>query len=134
MDWVQIVMENWGFVAAWGAFYAIGVVMKRSVLSPERAKRLRWVRTVRRWFPLPLHPIVAGIALGRVQGVPLPEWAAAFELGGAFYYGGAGLFSIVWHDIYREWRKHEHGEEVARSEMGISLDDSDLSSGPPPAP
>lgn len=131
---LDLALENWSFVAAWGTFYAIGVVMKRGPLSEVRAETSAVVRFIRRWFPLPLHPIAAGVALGSLDGVPLPDFAAAFELGGQFYYGGAGLASIVWHDIYREWRKHEGEPDPGPNNRGIGLSGEDLRSGPPPAP
>ena len=79
--------------------------MKNGPLSRARAREVPWVCAVRRWFPLPLHPIVAGIAMGFIPGVPAsPGIENPPET--VFYYGGAGVLAVLWRNLYREWKKY----------------------------
>ncbi len=127
---MELLLEHWSFFAALGLFYVFGGVIKRSFLSPERAKTSNVVRFVRRWLPLPLHPIAGGIALGFIPGMPLPTAVIAYPLGPSIYFMLAGIASIVWHDAYREWCKYR-GAPTDMQSNGITLDDRDLDSLPP---
>ncbi len=104
---LNLLLTHWPFVAAFGIFYVIGRTMKNGPLSAENAAQYTWVRLVRRWFPLPLHPIVAGLVLGLMPGVPVTVEVGANAWGPMLYFAGAGVLSVVWHDLFNEWKKHK---------------------------
>jgi hypothetical protein len=108
---LNFVLEHWPFVVAFGVFYVIGETMKRGPLSAQRAAEVALVRLVRRWFPLPLHPIVAGALLGLVPGVPVSLDASEQPFGPSLYYAGAGVLSVVWRNLYSEWKKFKKSED-----------------------
>lgn len=112
MEDLDLLLTHLPFVSAFGVFYVFGRTMKSGPLSAKRALQVKWVRVLRRWLPLPMHPILAGAALGLVPGVPVsPGIVEMFgPYGPSFYYCAAGVLSVVWHDVYKEWRKHK-GEE-----------------------
>lgn len=114
---LNLLLTHWPFVVAFGVFYVVGRTMKNGPLSAKNAARYPWVRQVRRWFPLPLHPILAGVALGLVPGVPVSLDANANAWGPALYFGGAGALSVVWHDLFREWQKHKKTEPEPEPEQ-----------------
>lgn len=101
------------FVSAFGVFYVFGKTMKSGPLSAERALQVPWVRVMRRWLPLPMHPILAGIALGFIPGIPVSSGVTEMfgRYGASFYFCGAGVLSVVWHDVYKEWTKHKGQEQ-----------------------
>lgn len=107
MDYLDVLLPHWPFPAAIAVFYVIVKAMKAGPLSAKRAQEVRWVRWVRRWFPLPLHPIVAGAGLGFVPGVPVSPGVELWELGPAIYFGGAGAIAVLWRNIWREWCKYK---------------------------
>lgn len=103
-----MLLPHWPFLTASGVFYVMGRALKAGPLSPARAKEVPWVRAVRRWLPLPLHPVIAGALLGAVPGMPLSPGVEAWPvMGPVLYYAGAGALSVLGHDIYREWQKHK---------------------------
>lgn len=101
---LNLVLAHWPLVSAFGVFYVIGRAMKSGPLSSERARSVGFVRFVRRWLPLPLHPIAAGVLLGLVPGVPV-SLGEDYPFGPSLYYAAAGALSVVWHDLYSEWKK-----------------------------
>ena len=108
MEKLDLILAYWTFFAAWGAFYVIVKALKAGPLSSQRAKEVRWVRAVRRWCPLPLHPIIWGVLVGSIPSMPLPNGVDP-GLGAVLYYAGAGVAAVVWRDIWREWQKHRSG-------------------------
>lgn len=108
---LSLVLEHWPFVVAFGVLYVVGRAVKAGPLSAARAAEVPLVRLIRRWFPLTLHPIVAGAALGFVPGVPVSLDADQHPFGPSLYYAGAGVLSVVWHNLYREFRKHEKKDQ-----------------------
>jgi hypothetical protein len=128
MEYLSLLQTYGSFLVATAVFYAIGKVMKQGPLSPQRAKEVRWVRFVRRWFPLPLHPICAGAALGLLTEPPVPEWWP--HNWAWLYFAGAGVASLVWHDVYREWLKHK-GKADPGDDGGLGLSVADTASVPP---
>lgn len=128
MEHLELLQTYGSFFVATAIFYAVGKVMKQGPLSPERAKEVRWVRFVRRWVPLPLHPIAAGAALGMFTDPPVPDWWPASWAW--LYFAGAGVASLVWHDVYREWQKYK-GKPDPGDDGGLGLSVADSQSVPP---
>lgn len=106
----EFLEHHWSFGAAAVIFYAIGETMKLGPLGAERAREVEFVRLIRRWFPLPLHPIVAGVVLGLIPGIPLSVEREG--LSAPLYYAAAGAVSVVYRNILREWQKFKvNGED-----------------------
>lgn len=107
-QYLDLLLPHWPFLTASGVLYVVGRALKAGPLSPARAREIGWVRAVRRWFPLPLHPLVAGAMLGAIPGMPVSPGVEIWPvLGPILYYTGAGALSVLGHDIYREWQKHK---------------------------
>lgn len=106
MEYLNLVLVHWPFVVAFGFFYVVARALKRGPLSPERAEEVAWVRAVRRWVPLPLHPLAWGIGVGLAPGMPVSPGIEAGGMSAVLYFAGAGVLSVLWHDIYREWQKY----------------------------
>lgn len=122
---LSLIFVHWPFIAAFGLFYTVGRIMKNGPLSSERALEVPWVRSVRRWFPLPLHPIMFGVLLGLVPGVPVSLDADKARFGASLYFGAAGVLSIVWHDLYREWSRHKGEAPPPDDKSGLSASDTE---------
>lgn len=89
-----------------GVIYVINQALKAGPLSYTRAQEVVWVRFIRRWFPLPLHALVLGAALGCIPGMPVSPGVEG-NLGRVLYYAGAGALAVLGRNIYREWQKHQ---------------------------
>lgn len=111
---LDLLITHWPFAAVTLVFFVVGEAMKRGPFSSARAKEVRWVRFVRRWLPLPLHPIAAGLGLGFIPDMPttLGEATSAEK---ALYYGAAGALSVIAKNVYKEWREYQ-GKPVMHSE------------------
>jgi hypothetical protein len=108
---LDLVLEHWSFAAAFVVFYAVGQTLKKGPLSASRASEVSFVRFVRRWLPLPLHPILAGVLLGFVPGLPVSVDTQGEHLAPSLYYGAAGALSVVWRNVFREWQKFKKESE-----------------------
>jgi hypothetical protein len=90
MDWFNTwVVPHWPFVAAALIFGYAGVAAKK-VFTPELAEKASWAW----WFraTMPLHPVLAGIAIGLLDVMPT-SLGASGRAGGALYFGAAGATS-----------------------------------------
>ena len=105
-EYLDMLLPHWPLIAASGAFYVFNQTMKKGPLSPARAKEIAWVRFIRRWFPLPLHPLVLGVAVGCIPGIPVSPGVEAWAFGPELYYLGAGTLAVLARDIFREWQKY----------------------------
>jgi hypothetical protein len=98
-----VVLAPWLRLIFWAGFcYQVGQAMKSGPLSDERAREVPWVRFVRRWFPLPLHPIAASAV---VALLPWETALGADYFGRWLYYGGGGFVAVYGHDIYSQHSK-----------------------------
>jgi hypothetical protein len=121
MKYAELALEHWPFLVAAAAFHVLGIALKNGPLSKRRAAEVRWVRRVRRWFPLPLIIITIGILVGALAPVPVPE--SVEQKYAWLYYLGAAVAPIVWHTVLREWRRYR-GEPLPEKSAGDILADS----------
>lgn len=101
MELLQQYSAHWPFVAAALIFGLFGATMKRVVSKELAAKsRAAWVFRA----TMPLHPIVAGIGLGLIPGMPVSpgvDTAAARAL----YFAFAGVSSTWVYEALRHWAR-----------------------------
>lgn len=119
------ILQHAPFILATAFFYVMGAIMKAGPLSRERAETNATVRFIRRWLPLPLHPILGSILVGSIPGIPVSEGVAP-GLPTQLYFLGAAITSIIGYDIYREFQKYR-GKAVSEGSggRGITLSDVD---------
>jgi len=103
---LDMLLPHWPFFAASAVLYVIVKAMKTGPLSNERAKEVRWVRAIRRWFPLTLHPLAAGALLGLIPGLPVSPGVEG-EYGPVLYFAGAGAASVLARNLYKEYKKYK---------------------------
>lgn len=119
--------EHWAFFAAALIFSVVGQVMKGAVFTKERIARhyvsKPWLNKLLWWGrkTLPLHPVIAGVAIANVPGMPVPAMITS-GAGAMLYFGLAGIFSTWAFDILQGVLKKQ----------GIELS-SVMDSRPPPA-
>jgi hypothetical protein len=120
----QLLLTHWPFAFATILFYTIGQTLKLGPFSAERAAQVPWVRFIRRWFPLPLHPIAAGALLGLIPSLPVSGGITGVGAH-VFYFAGAGLASVLGRNVYSEWQKHGAAGAVAAVAAGVDKEDVD---------
>jgi hypothetical protein len=120
IEWFQIAIEpHWPFLMAMVAFMVIGQVMKGSVFTRERAyaqyadelprhvshlpgtpRVLRKFRKFWWWTykSLPLHPMLAGIALGMIIVEPEPGIVGPEA---SLYFATAGACSVFLYQVVK---------------------------------
>lgn len=90
----MLLLTHWPFLAAMASFAVFGRVAKK-VIAP--GKGWRW------WFhqTMPLHPVVLGVALSFIPGVPASAgaetWAAK-----ALYFALAGVCSTWAYNVVQQ--------------------------------
>jgi len=102
----DMLLPHWPFFMASAVLYVIVKAMKSGPLSNERAKEVRWVRAIRRWFPLTLHPLVLGGLLGLVPGLPVSPGVEG-EYGPVLYFTGAGAAAVLVRNLWKEFKKYK---------------------------
>lgn len=98
---MDALLPHWPILVAALIFAALGQLAKGAVFTPEAIKAasrrgkltplghlLWWGRKT-----LPLHPVLAGLALGMVPGMPLSPGVPATAAAACLYYAGAGILS-----------------------------------------
>jgi hypothetical protein len=121
----KYIIPHWPFYAAVVIFYSVGEVMKKTV-TKEMAKAKKWA-----WYfrsTLALHPIVGGVFLGLVPGMPASAGFDATTAGKCLYFAVAGALCSVIVNTVKQWAKNKGlklGEEEKPPE-------SALPSQPPP--
>lgn len=95
---MEDVVVHWPFVAAALIFASIGQFMKATVFTTDNILKYKALRP---WFgellwwgckSLPLHPVLAGVALSFVPGIPAPEMLKT-QAATTLYFAAAGLAS-----------------------------------------
>jgi hypothetical protein len=100
---IPILVEWWPFLLMIVIFWVVGEQVKKNAPGPNVSKFWNiYHRT------LTLHPIISGVLLGLIPGIPLPVAVAAIgDLAGALFYGGSGAMSVISYDIFKTWIKHK---------------------------
>lgn len=114
-DTIDAVMRAFGQLLpwlpaiAWALLcYLVGRTMKEGPLSSDKANDSIVVVRIRKYFPLPLHPLVASLA-------PAASWGST-PFGDRFgqrlmYFGLGAVVSVLWHDIWKEALKWHAAEQ-----------------------
>lgn len=93
---MEDVLSHWPFLAAAGIFAVVGQVMKGAVFTLARVRAARgWLHHVLWWGrkTLAFHPVLAGVALGFVPGMPVSPGVSESAAAHALYFAGAGVCS-----------------------------------------
>lgn len=118
----QWVAPNWPFFAAMIIFASIGQVTK-GIVTKKLATKKRWAWLFRK--TMPLHPIIAGLAVGYSN--VLPASMGADTAGAkALYFGLAGVASSYFYAVAKHFLSKKGIELKSPDEL-----DSDTPSEPP---
>lgn len=94
---IDFCLRHWVFFAATFIFATAGQVMKQ-IFTKERAEESKFFWLMR--ATMPLHPVLAGIALG-LSGVFPPEEGIQTRPHQALYFGAAGVLSSYAFDLVK---------------------------------
>ena len=86
----EFALDHWPFVVVAAALAVVGKVMDERVFTYERARKgwMRWFRKT-----MPLHPLLTGLLIGLVPGIPVSEFVDSLA-GRCLYFVGAGFCSL----------------------------------------
>lgn len=100
---IPILVEWWPFLLMIAIFWVVGEQVKKNSPGPTASRFWNiYYRT------LTLHPIIGGVILGLIPGMPLPVAVAQIgALAGSLFYGGAGAVSVISYDVFKTWIKHK---------------------------
>lgn len=87
----EILKEHWSFIAVALGLAVLGEVIKRLVIPKGNPPVLPGWRGVYR-VTMPLHPMLGGIIIGCIPGMPCPEYIHTLT-GKALYFMAAGMSS-----------------------------------------
>lgn len=99
----DFIVPHWGFLVVSAVFAIVGQVTKGTIWTRDNVIKHQgsWKHHVLWWGrkTMPLHPVIGGLALGLLPGMPLPE-AIDTTTQSVLYYVGAGvsstwIFSVV---------------------------------------
>lgn len=107
---LNLLLSHWPLLVVAFILGVIGDVMKRLVIPKGNPPVLKGWRGVFR-VTLPLHPVLAGAALGLLAGMPCPENFCTNATSRMLYFAAAGVFSSY---VYG-FAKH-----VARERLGAN--------------
>ena len=95
-------IEWWPFIAVVFILWYLGQEIKKK--APPADKSWFWRLY---WMTLSFHPVIAGVVLGYL-GLPVPASVNALGAHSAsLYYAAAGVLSVKWHDIWRNYNKYK---------------------------
>jgi len=109
------ILPHWPFFAAAIIFGVVGKIVKRLVPASNAGWKF-WFRR-----SLPAHPILAGLGLGLIPGMPISP-GVENTAGHMAYFALAGALSTNVYDFIRHWIKSR----------GIKLSDEGSTTPPPP--
>jgi hypothetical protein len=124
---------HWPFVVAALIFAAFGQTAKRTVFTWEQIGDGRGWRSWLWWGrkTMPLHPVLCGVLLGLVPGIPTSPSVPTSTAASCLYYAGAGVVSTWIFDLLRGLLK-SRGVELSLS-VAPSSAPSPASTRPPGA-
>lgn len=113
-DLITLLRPYWGWLSTVVILALIGETLKRHVFTADLIEVSRIARWWRR--TMPIHPVVGGMLIGLVPGVPLPDDVSG-TVQAVLYYGAAGAFSVWAYDVART------AEKYARLEVSDETED-----------
>lgn len=127
----DFIVPHWGFLVVSACMAIMGQVSKGTIWTKENITKYKvskpWLGEILWWGrkTMPLHPVLAGMILGLLPGMPLPETVQPGTQA-VLYYIGAGVSSTWIFSVVKQMAK--------KKGIDLELPGQSVVPSPPPPP